>query len=364
MRLGLVLSSLLHLSLIGFGLFTLKGQNLDHQALDVESIAIDLVPISDEMSVREGATQAPASAVPAPKPTQKPEINQAARHVGDGQVDSAAPLNERQRVREVEAPPPPPPPPPTNTQPPQEAKPTEPAEPVTPVAPVAPQQAATPPVEEPAPAEAAPVEAAPPDEPREAAAIIPPLPQQVPAPKQKPRAQTQPTAVAATAAPPQTTQTSAQAPAQTPTQPQQTIDELVEKSAALIDRTPTQGGGMRRAAEPAGAGASRTIGDNQQLAQTIQNVIGSCIKRNARITVLTGSLSSNLIVKVHMRLNRDGSIDGVPDLTPSGGEASEREIAVTQGYAALARCSPFVGLPPERYDDGWNEVILNWRPLD
>jgi len=353
MRTGLALSSLLHVSLIGFGLFTLAGQKLDHDPLDIESIAIDLVPISDEMALREGNKQAAREAAPAPKPTQKPEVNNQARHVGDGQVDSAAPLDPRQKAREVEAPPPtasapPAAPPVTPPDTPESKEPEQATLPVqepqeAPQPPQPPQQAVLAAEEEPQPLPSTPEQAV------ATAPVIPPLPQHAPQPKQKPQKPQKP---------------ESQVAQQQTAHRQENLDDLLEQSAALIDRTPTQGGGMRRATEPAGAGASRSIGDNQRLAQTIQNVIGACIKDKARITALSGSRSNNLVVKVHMRLNPDGSIDGVPDLTPSGGEASEREIAVTQGFAALARCTPFIGLPPERYDDGWRDVILNWRPLD
>jgi len=339
MRMGLILSGFLHSVLIGFGIFTIAGSNLDHHALDVESITIELAPISDEMAVREGDKQAPVTQSPAPKPTQKPEINNQARHVGDGEIDSAAPLKPQTKVREVEATPPP-----VGQQPalPENTTPAH----------VPQQQAATPP-ERPAPDQPSPAQPIPdqpmpaqpmpaqpmPDQPLETAAIIPSLPQNVPQPRQKPK------------------------PAQKPLPGEKTQETLVEKPSDLIDRTPTQGGGMRRSSQPAGAGATRSIGDNQQLSQTIQNVIGACIEDKARIAILSGSESHDLVVRVHMRLNRDGSIDGVPDLTPSGGQPYEREIAVTQAYDALARCAPFIGLPPERYDDGWFDVTLNWRPL-
>jgi len=350
MRMGLLLSSLLHASLIGFGLFTIAGSRLERHELDIEAVSVDLVPIAEHMALREGEQTAPVQEPPAPKPTQKPEINNQAQHVGDGQVDSAAPLRPEQRPREVEATPPP-----TGER---QAEPSQPAEQAQqadtppPPEPKLSKPEPTPPVPEVAEAEPAPepVETVAADEPAQTvqtAPIIPPLPQNVPQPKQKPEP------VAAKPAAPQA-----------PATGEKSLDDILNQTTTLIDRTPTQGGGMRRSEQTQGAGAPRNIGDNQQLAQTIQNVIGGCIKRTANIGILTGSRSYDLVVKVHMRLNRDGSLQGQPDLTPSGGEPSEREIAVTQGHAALARCAPFQGLPPERYDDGWFDVTINWRPLE
>jgi len=333
MRIGLLVSSLLHVTIIGIGIVTIAGSQFDRHELDIEPISIDLVPIADTLSLREGARDAPREQAPAPKPTQKPEISAEARHVGDGQIDSAAPLKPEERPREVETPPPPAETRQAQTQQDktEDRAPTQPQQPQEPV--IEPVQTQTPPVEN--------VE-----ENIETAAIIPSLPQSPPQPIQKPKPEIQ-----------------RPVRQQPPMQREENIDELLEANAKLIDRTPTQGGGMRRSEAPAGAGAARTIGDNQQLMQTIENVIGGCLRDTARIGILEGSQSRDLVVRVHMRLNRDGSIDGIPDLTPNGGEASEREIATTQGYAALARCAPFSGLPPERYDDGWFDVTLNWWPL-
>jgi len=357
MRMGLVISSLLHATLVGLGIFTIGGSQFERHELDIEPVSVDLVTIADTMSLHEGSKKASSEEAPAPKPTQKPEINNQAKHVGDGKVDSAAPLKLKERPRDVEAPPPPSAPEQTNmtAETPEKIEATKPQE----------NQAA--PVES-APSNTTIVQTPPEVPPEETseevadiaavdtAVVMPPLPQNIPRPKRKPK----PT-------PPEPVrQQQAAAAATPPPQPrgEESLDDILEKSANLIDRTPTQGGGMRRSQQPDGAGAARNLGDNQQLAQTIQNVIGGCIKEKANIGILIGSQSRDLVVRVHLRLNRDGSIDGVPDLTPSGGEASEREIATTQGYAALARCAPFLGLPPERYDDGWFDVTINWRPLE
>jgi len=350
MRMGLILSGLLHLTIIGFGIFTIAGARFDHEALDIEPIAIELAPIADAMALREGDKQASIELAAAPKPTEKPEINQQANHVGDGKVDSAAPLKPQERVREVEAPPPPEK---TTAPPTQETaiveKTTPPSEPVTPSQ----DMAKTEPEKATLPQEVAADEQPQATQPQQNNSVANALPQAVPQPRQKPKP---------VQAPPRQPATVTAPPSQQ--QGEKNLADILEKSAELIDRTPTQGGGMRRTQEQAGAGATRNIGDNRQLAQTIQNVIGGCIKNTANIGILKGSQSHDLVVRVHMRLNRDGSIDGTPDLTPSGGEAAEREIATTQGYAALARCAPFSGLPPERYDDGWFDVTINWRPLD
>jgi len=318
--LGLIVSVVLHVVIIGFGIFTIAGSKFDRHEIDIEPIAIDLAPIADDMALREGDQALSAQEKPAPKPTQKPEINNQANHVGDGQIDSATPLRPELRLREVEVTPPPT----GGTQV---------------------EAANTPPVSADSVASQQSAETV--DDIVESAPIIPPLPQNVPPPKQKPQRQL------AVSTP----------PVRMPSENQESLEDILEKTAVLIDRTPTQGGGMRRSEQPAGAGATRNIGDGE-LRQTIQNVIGGCIKNTANIGILQGSGSYDIVVRVHMRLNRDGSIDGVPDLTPSGGDASEREIAVTQGHAALARCAPFNGLPPERYDDGWFDITFNWRPLD
>ncbi|MCW1752454.1 cell envelope integrity protein TolA [Rhizobium acaciae] len=58
---------------------------------------------------------------------------------------------------------------------------------------------------------------------------------------------------------------------------------------------------------------------------------------------------------IHVKLDRDGQIVGVPDVEASGGSESTRKSITNAGV----RAAPFTMLPKDKYDD-WKEVTLNF----
>lgn len=64
-------------------------------------------------------------------------------------------------------------------------------------------------------------------------------------------------------------------------------------------------------------------------------------------------------MKVHVKLDRDGQIVGVPDVEVSGGSERTQKSITDAGVRAIRRSAPFTMLPKDKYD-AWKEVILNF----
>ena len=64
-------------------------------------------------------------------------------------------------------------------------------------------------------------------------------------------------------------------------------------------------------------------------------------------------------MKIHVKLDRDGRIVGVPDVELTGGSESTRKSIADAGVRAIRRSAPFRMLPKDKYDV-WNEVTFNF----
>jgi len=64
-------------------------------------------------------------------------------------------------------------------------------------------------------------------------------------------------------------------------------------------------------------------------------------------------------MKIHVKLDRDGQIVGVPDVEVSGGSERTQKSIADAGVRAIRRSAPFTMLPKDKYD-AWNEVIFNF----
>jgi len=372
---------------------------MDEAAMQTQALPVTLVPLEDEMQLTQGAREETVKETPAPKPTSKPQEIEQAQHIGDGDIDTNAPLNPQEKPREVEVaaanttppereenpapvkdtPPlpevkePEPAPQPEQTAAIEEPKPQEPEE--APPPPAQEQQPVQPP-EPPPPAQEPPAQEAsiaePEKKPEEVVASPPPpalptLPDSAPAPTQKPKmtAKTpenppQPEKPVQETKPAQRdmpVETASRAPA--PASQTDNLEDILAENAALLDRTRTQGGGAKRAEGEAAFGSRTSNNNDNRLAQTISNVIGGCVQRNWRLASISGSSAYDLAVRVHVRFHPDGTIDGEPELSASGGDAAQREIITYQASAALRKCAPF-NLPADSYNK-WRDVTINMR---
>ncbi|WP_375641822.1 cell envelope biogenesis protein TolA [Bartonella sp. CM100XJJH] len=100
MKRGLALSLMVHVIFLSWGAIQFTSSVSLPQPL--EAIPITLAPLVDELSSQQGAVKAPIRAIPAVKPTMQPQEKEDARHIGEGQVDSLAPFQPKEKLRPVE----------------------------------------------------------------------------------------------------------------------------------------------------------------------------------------------------------------------------------------------------------------------
>lgn len=353
MKAGLITSAALHVAVLGFALVTFSSP-MPFEAVQTEALPVSLVPLSDDMVVKQGDMSAAKAEKPAPKPTRKPQEKPDAKNVGDGKVDTKMPFKPKEKPREIEVAPPPAGVPDAKADmapfdSPKEKELDEGKARATEI-----KSKSEPPqtraVENPdKTAEAKPAETALPPKMSEPEAA-PSLPDKGPVPDNRPQQ------VARTAE--RKPQTEARASASS-AKGDAVEDILARADNALVDKTRTQGGGARRSEDPAAFGGAKNINENAAFQQTLNNIIGSCVQRNWNLAAITGSTAYDLRVIVHFRLRQDGALDGEPDMAPAGGDAAQREIIAIQAREALKKCAPFA-LPADKYNQ-WHDVTVNMK---
>jgi len=126
----------------------------------------------------------------------------------------------------------------------------------------------------------------------------------------------------------------------------------------LIDKTKTQNDSAKRDTELLSSEKAENI-KSAALQQILENVIGKCVQSQWDLAAVSGSTAYDLRVIVHFRLNRDGTLNGEPELNPAGGSSAQRDIIAIQALAALRKCIPF-SLPIEKYNQ-WHNVTINMK---
>ncbi|RUY00338.1 hypothetical protein EOA25_24590, partial [Mesorhizobium sp. M2A.F.Ca.ET.040.01.1.1] len=108
MRTGLTSSVILHAVALAFGLFTLSSPPA-MPAADVESVAVDIVPMEAIAQTLQGDKKAVMHDKPAPVPTKRPDVVPNAQKVGENTSDTDKPVTDEAKPKPVEktaAPPP------------------------------------------------------------------------------------------------------------------------------------------------------------------------------------------------------------------------------------------------------------------
>ena len=102
MKFGLIISALLHASLLGWGLFWLSAPK-SFEVADIEALPVDIIPVSSITRIQEGEREAPAAERAAPRPTERPEPVEDAQNVGNNTVDLKTSRSENPKPKTVEA---------------------------------------------------------------------------------------------------------------------------------------------------------------------------------------------------------------------------------------------------------------------
>ncbi|WP_136660922.1 hypothetical protein [Nitratireductor sp. XY-223] len=347
MKLGVIISAFAHAMLLSWGLFWLAAPD-SHEALEIDAVPVDIIPVSSITEIQEGDRSASAAERAAPRPTSRPEPVEDAVNIGDNAIDLKPTPAEKPSERVVEA-----------AAEPQKA---EIAEPVPSTEP----EAVPKPAQKPEPVAATEVAALPvpqqevaPDPVAEAISRaetakpeFEPLPEKVPTPKLRPK-------------PPR---------AQTAKTPERKINEdrqqtskvastrdsdfNADEIAALLNREDPAGGGAKRSRDEAALGGQRTT-TGLQLSQSEMDALRGQIQRCW--TIRPGMADGEDVrVRVTMRLDRNGAVEGQPVVETSGGAANIRRVLSGDARRAVLRCAPY-DLPTEKYET-WADVVVNFDP--
>ncbi|UNF50136.1 cell envelope biogenesis protein TolA [Bartonella krasnovii] len=418
MKRGLALSLVVHVILISWG--AVQFTNSVSLPQPLEAIPITLAPLSEEFSSQQGAVEAPLHAIPAVKPTTAPQEIEDARHIGEGQRDSLAPFQPKEKPRSVETTPPLPSEhaseiserrEPTEAKTEEISKAAEEASKLTPEIPLsAPEEASklTPEIPLSAPEEASKLTPEEPlSAPEEASKLTPELPVEaleevskiVSKPVHKNEERILPKELAPTVQKAPAEQVVQQAPKialpEKPLLPhfkpkfnkelpmkngaalnqktsklnkknkeEKTIEDILAlEENNLLNRARSQGGGAKRSHTPEALGARKNIHDTTKMAQTLVNIAGGCIQQKLKLVALGGDLKNRPIVRLRFYLDREGMVVGEPIIDPISGLKSQQAIMIRQVYAAVFSCQPYVDLPRDQYDLWGQGFDFNVDPL-
>ena len=379
MRTGLTTSVILHAAVIAFGLFTLSGPAA-LPASDVESLAIDIVPIESVAQTQQGDKKAVLHEKPAPVPTQRPDIVPDAQKVGENSIDTDKPVTPEAKPKPVDttsAPPPAPTPvekPKTEDAPkPKEQPKPIPATEVTPVPqpkeevkpePVKQTDPKPTPAKEPTPApqqdKTAAIQPRPevkPDAVAEAISQDQPadatqLPDSAPAPEARPKPQ--PAQAESAKAP---DRKDADKPVKEASSKPKSEDKQfnADEISALLDKQKPSGGGAKRSTQQASLGGDKDQG--QKLSKTEMGVLEDQLGGCWTLPVgLEGS--ENFVAVIRFNLDASGKLDGRPAVETSSGNRQFDESAVR----AVQKCDVTGLQVPAGKQDIWADVRVTFDP--
>ncbi|TGR03287.1 TonB family protein [Mesorhizobium sp. M4B.F.Ca.ET.190.01.1.1] len=379
MRTGLTTSVILHTVVLAFGLFTLSSPPA-MPASDVESVAVDIVPMEAIAQTLQGDKKAVMHDKPAPTPTKRPDIVPDAQKVGENSVDTDKPITDEAKPKPVDlTSAPPPAPTPTEKPKPEDApKPKEAPKPTpaTEVAPVPqPKEEVKPepvkqvepkptPAKEPTPAPQPdktaaikPKEEVKPDAVAEAIAQEPPteeakLPDSAPAPEARPKPQ--PAQAESAKAP---DRKDADKPVKEASSKPKSEDKQfnADEITALLDKQKPSGGGAKRSTQQASLGGEKDQG--QKLSRSEQGALEDQLGHCWTLPVgLEGS--EDFTVVVRFNLNASGKLEGRPTIEKSSGNPQFDASAVR----AVQKCDVAGLQVPAGKQDIWSDVRVNFDP--
>ncbi len=323
MKAGVTTSVIAHATLLIIALAGL-GAAKPLQPEVVESIAVDLVPISDVTNIRAGSLDSKVvkTETPAVVETQKPA--ELAQKAGNTEEDQVTP-EETDKVTPAPvvntAPKPEPVPDPTPTPEPVQPTPAAPP-PVT-----APDPAPTP--EETEPQQEVATDTA--DTPAEATA---PMPAMRPAQLQK----------APDKAPPKDTKVATVTPVKTPTPKPDTSKTKTpdEKAAKVADQVAELINSEKSRGAVTGEGGSPTLGKTSGKSSTLSQsqIDGLIAQIKTCLNLPAGSADSGVTAQLHFFLDADGNVTQMPDIVSDTSDPMARALA-TAAQRAVMRCGPY-----------------------
>ncbi|MGQ2967740.1 MAG: hypothetical protein ACT6RF_03245 [Allorhizobium sp.] len=341
MKGSLFTSSFLHTLALSAALVSL-GSPEKLEIAPMETLPVDIVPISEFTQIQQGSKTAPMAETSAPVPTKKPPIAEPAENFGDNEVDLKSPPTPSQRPVEQEV----------AAAPKKVETPAPTPDPeVNEVKEVVPEETAPPPEPEPKPTEEA--------VPEETVAEEIPLPEKAPIPAARPQPEIAKPAEKKPPKPDAKKDTKAQETAKS--KPQMESDFNADDVAALLNKTDAAGGGAKRSTAPEALGGSTNTGGST-LSQSELDALRGIIQNNWLITPGMAD-AADVRVRVTFRLDQNGELVGEPEATATGGSPSAQQVLMSGAVRAVRKSAPFTNLPPDKYD-AWSEVVVNFDPSE
>jgi colicin import membrane protein len=369
MRTGLTSSVILHAVALAFGLFTLSSPP-PMPAADVESVAVDIVPMEAIAQTLQGDKKAVMHDKPAPVPTKRPDVVPDAKKVGENTVDTDKPVTDEAKPKPVEKTAAPPPAPTPTEKPavedvpkPQEKPKPTPATEVVKPEPVKQTEPKPTPAKQPAPTPpkdttaAIPKEEVKPDAVAEAIDQQQPteeakLPDSAPAPEARPKPQ--PAQAESAKAP---DRKDAQKPVKEASSKQKSDEKQfnADEITALLDKQKPSGGGAKRSTQQASLGGEKDQGQKLSKSEqgALEDQLGSCW------TLPVGlEGSENFTVVIRFNLNASGKLEGRPTVEKSSGNPQFDASAVR----AVQKCDVAGLQVPAGKQDIWSDIRVNFDP--
>ncbi|SFO47371.1 colicin import membrane protein [Mesorhizobium sp. NFR06] len=380
MRTGLTSSVILHTVALAFGLFTLSSPPA-MPAADVESVAVDIVPMEAVPQTLQGDKKSVMHEKPAPLPTKRPDVVPNAQKVGENTVDTDKPVTDEAKPKPVEKTAAPPPAPTPTEKPAVEdvPKPQEKPKPIpaTEVAPTpAPKEEVKPepvkqtdpkptPAKEPTPAPTKDTTAAiqkeevKPDAVAEAISQDQPtdeakLPDSAPAPQARPKPQ--PAQAESAKAP---DRKDADKPVKEASSKPKSDDKQfnADEISALLDKQKPSGGGAKRSTQQASLGGEKDQGQKLSKSEegALRDQLAGCWTFPAGMEA-----TNDLIAVISFNLDASGKLDGLPVVEKSSGNRQVDESAVR----AIQKCN-MAGLQvPAGKQDIWAQIKVTFDPRE
>ena len=347
MKLGVALSSIAHVGIITWGLWSISGPK-PFVVAEVEALSIDIVPIEEITKAVQGEKKADLGDEPAPTPTKKPVPETPAVNVGDTKNDikSQEAKEKAAPVEATKAPSAPesqeqPPEPKISPDPIQELVDKETPVPTTELAAL--NEPKIPLLEDPADTTA---------ETSETAEQFAKLPDNVPTPIVRPK-------------PPKAKTAETKDRKQTDTKPakkskpaakakKESTEDLI---ASLLNKQEPSAGGAKRSTKKAALGTQK--GNAAKLSTSEMDALRSAIEQCWSVPIGLSD-AENMRVTITMHLAPDGTLDGKPSVRATGGETGARRAFSGSARRAVMKCAPY-NLPAEKYET-WAEVVVNFDP--
>jgi hypothetical protein len=130
-----------------------------------------------------------------------------------------------------------------------------------------------------------------------------------------------------------------------------------DEISALLDKS--QPTGSTTPAEKPPTLGSRSGSTTEQLSVSEMDALASKLAQCWNLSGLTPPDASDLVVKVKIFLNEDGSLSQTPQILEAGTSEFAR-TAAEAAVRAVRRCAPYQ-LPPEKYAS-WQEINFKFDP--